>query len=100
MTMEDAINLMTKMSPLKLNDREAIYCFGMSKMTVVNEAEESSTKYKRLVFVEFLEMIGRIADIKFRGSEMDSLPLPKKLEFILDDLLTLVGEKRKETKNE
>lgn len=65
-------------------------------MTVVDESEESSTKYKRLQFVEFLEMIGRIADLKFKITEMERLPLNQKIEFILDELLTFVDEKRKD----
>jgi len=34
-------------------------------MTVCLEAEDCK-QYARLVFVEFLEMIGRVADMKFR----------------------------------
>jgi hypothetical protein len=44
----------------------------MSKMTVARESEESTLKYKRLVFVEFLEMIGRAAEAKYRNSEFEN----------------------------
>ena len=33
----------------------------MCKMTVANEESDSMTKYNELKFVEFLEMLGRIA---------------------------------------
>lgn len=68
----------------------------MSKMTVVDEIEDGSAKYKRLMYVEFLEMIGRVAYEKFRETEMDSLPLEKKIEFVIDELVAYVGETRKE----
>lgn len=47
MTMDEAIELFTKKSECGLNDKEAIYCYGMSKMTVVNENDDSS-KYNLL----------------------------------------------------
>jgi hypothetical protein len=37
-----------KDTAIGLIEKEAIFCYGMSKMTVVNEAEETSLKYKRL----------------------------------------------------
>ena len=48
MTMNDALDLMIRLTPLTLTEKDAIFCYGMCKMTTVNEAEESSTKYKRL----------------------------------------------------
>ena len=95
MSMDDALNLMMRLTPLQLSEKEAKYCYGMSKMTVMDEAEESTLKYKRLQYVELLEMIGRIADVKFRGSDMEGLILPTKIEFVLDEILTLVHEKRR-----
>ena len=61
--------------------------YGMSKMTVVDESDDGIVKYNKLYFVEFLEMIGRIADIKYRNTEVGNLPLNKKIEFVLDELL-------------
>lgn len=58
--MNEAIELFTKKSDCGLNEKEAIYCYGMSKMTVTNENDDSS-KYSLLQFVEFLEMICRAA---------------------------------------
>jgi len=90
---------MIRLTPLNMTEKDAIFCYGMCKMTVVNEAEESNVKYKRLQFVELLEMIGRIADLKFRGTEMEhSLTLAQKIEFVLDDVLSMVEIKRKDVK--
>ena len=99
MTMNDALDMMIRVSPLRLTEKDAFLCYGMCKMTTVNEAEESNIKYKRLQFVEFLELIGRIADVKFKGTETDkSLSLAEKIEFVLEDILTIVDVRRKDVK--
>ena len=49
--------------------------------------------YKRLLYVEFLEFIGRVASEKYKTT---SDPLYVKVERVLDDLLGLVGVLRKE----
>ena len=48
MSMSEALDLMIRLTPLALTEKDAIMCYGMSKMTVVNEADEASVKYKRL----------------------------------------------------
>ena len=89
--------MMIKLTPLLLTEKDAYFCYGMCKMTCVNEAEESTMRYKRLQFVELLELIGRIADVKFRGTEMEtSMTLAQRIEFVIDDVLTLVDGKRKD----
>ena len=40
-------------------------------------------------------MLGRVADLKFKGSELEDLPLQKKLEYTLDDLFITSGCKRR-----
>ena len=45
----------------------------------------------QLEFVEFLEMFGRCAYSKFQGSELEELDLAVKVEYMLDDLLPLIG---------
>jgi len=35
-------------------------------------------------------MVGRAAEVKFRKSELADLALEKKIEFLLDDLFTIV----------
>lgn len=43
-------------------------CFGMSKMIV--KEDYNVDLYDRIEFPEFLEMICRVADMKFRGTEL------------------------------
>ena len=66
----------------------------MSKMTVVNETSADSKRYKFIQPVEFYEMIGRVADVRFR--ESSGLELYHKIEYILDELLPLIGATRRE----
>lgn len=74
------------------------YCFGMSKMTTVYEKErKTSSSQTELEFVEFLEMLGRVAHIKFLGSELEeTTDLATKIEYVLDDLFVLIETKRNE----
>lgn len=94
--MQDALNLMIRDTKLGLIEKDAIFCYGVSKMTVTIESEGSSDKYKRLQFVELLELIGRIADLKYKHSDIDRLPLAKKIEFVIEDVLALIEIKRKD----
>jgi len=57
------------MGPLELSHQEFIYCFGHSKMTIVNEKNIiSSLLYLQLEFVEFITLIGYAAYSKFKGT--------------------------------
>lgn len=48
-----------------------------------------------MVFVEFLEFIGRLSDCKFSGtSDGTNMPLAQKIEFVLDDILPAFGMTR------
>jgi len=41
-------------------------------------------------------MVARVADVKFKDSELESIPLETKLEYILEDLFAAVpGLKRR-----
>ena len=54
----------------------AQWCFGMSKMTMIYERDkQASPAYNQHTYEEFLEMLGRIAYMKFLGSELDQLEL-------------------------
>ena len=44
--------------------------------------------------MEFLEFIGRIATLKFRGTNDASIPLSQKIEYVLDDMMPPFGLKR------
>ena len=64
-------------------------------MTIINEQEkESANKYKKLVYVEFLEFIARLALKLFKGSEMEELTLNQKVETILDYMFDYLHLKR------
>lgn len=63
-------------------------------MTVADENADNN-KYSVLEFPEFLEMIGRIADLKFIGTSLHKdLPLVDRISNVLDQLLQLVDVKR------
>ena len=52
----------------------------MSKQTVALENEEDQKRYKYATLPEFLEMIGRVAHYKYKGSELENIPLSNKIE--------------------
>ena len=89
---QEAINLVTKDSSLNMNARDAVMCYGMSKMTVVFEMAKGPNPYKKMQFVEFLEFIGRVAEEKYKLVE--DWPLYQKIERVLDELLPIVGSRR------
>ena len=39
-------------------------------------------------------MIGRVADTYFAGSEMEDLQLAQKIEYLLDEILPVIGKSR------
>lgn len=59
--------MMMKDSYLQFTAKQAKYCYGFSKMTNTDEANDFP-KTNRIAFVELLEMIGRIAYAKFSGT--------------------------------
>ena len=67
-------------------------------MTVAYEKDKKhAAQYNDLEFVEFLEMIARLAYIKFLGSEIENdLGMSDKINFMLDALLPLIGGSRQD----
>ena len=62
----------------------------MSKMTCINETKpDAAIKYGSLKFEEFLEMIGRVAHLKYNQPEHAEISLAQKIEFILDEILAV-----------
>ena len=50
-----------------------------------------------LNFVEMLEMIGRIADLKYKTTSMNDMPLATKIEYVLDLIIpSILDQERKE----
>ena len=70
--------------------------FGMCHMTTCFERSlRGKDALAGLDFVEFLEFIGRVAELKFAGSELEEqLNLAQKIDYVLDDILPLIGLKR------
>ena len=86
------IRLATKDSQLHLTEKDAVQCFGLSKMTVKNEIDKPELKYNILKKVEFYEYIGRLAAAKFEHNY--TMPLAKKIEGTLDMILPAFGMSR------
>ena len=97
MTQVDAMNLMIRDTQLGIGEKEATFCYGMCKMSVVFE-QENMGQYRILKLVELLEMIGRVAHYKFKDNAdlAESLTLAQKIEHVLDIMLKLVGVPRKD----
>lgn len=85
LTKDDVVDLYTKNEDIRVSDQDAVYCYGMSKMTISNENKDSN-KYEKIEFVEFLEFVCRIAVKKFEGSELEYMTVAEKLVYILKDL--------------
>ena len=51
----------------EMGERSVIQAFFMSKMTVVEESEDANYEYTYLHWPEFIEFIGRLAQVKYRG---------------------------------
>ncbi len=94
LSMEQAIEIFTKISDCGIRQKDAVFCYGISKMTVANENGEFSA-YQKMYFVEFLEMICRIADIKFKTGDLDKNMLHKNVENILDDMFVILGKEHR-----
>ena len=63
-------------------------------MTVEKEIEHNK-QFFELKFVEFLEMIGRVADFKYKDTTMHTMALCKKIEFVLDLIIPKMLEQRR-----
>lgn len=92
-TMKEAVELFTVSCGLKLSAKDCKYCFGMSKMTIANE-EFDHEKYSKMMFVEFLEMIGRVAVAEYQNSDLANEALATKIEYIVDAILWTIDEER------
>ena len=54
---------------------------------MVNESDPTAYKsYSKTRYVDFLEIISRVATIMFDGSEMEEEPLQWKLEHVIQEL--------------
>jgi len=77
-------------SSLPYNDRDLMRDFAFSKMSVLDESN-SNGAHEKMVFVEFLEFLGRFSETAVR----EDVPLWVKIEQVLDSALPAHGMKRK-----
>ena len=76
MTIEDCIQLVCYDSELKFSQKEVHQVFAMSKMSVINDCDaRGPLEYQRMVFVEFLEFLARLAVMRFSGTELEDYTL-------------------------
>jgi len=81
-------------SYLTLSEKQASFCYSMCKMTVVHEEIDGLRRYDKLLFVEFLELLGRVASSRFQGTDLQHEPLVVRLEYIVDSALSIAGLER------
>ena len=75
---------------LKLSQRDFEICYGLCKMTVFSESIVSEHKrYLYLERPEFLDLIGRVADRKYKRAPW--LKLNAKIDFVLSELFESIG---------
>jgi hypothetical protein len=84
---------MREASSLAMSEKDVKIAYAMCKMTVANEPANYKA-YNIMVFVEFIEFIGRLAHIKFKGTSESQLPLATKIEVVLDDIMFAFGMTR------
>ena len=101
MDVKDAIKLCIEQTQIVQpgQEKDVVYCFGMSKMSYPSETQFPNAYYYSMKFVEFLEFIGRLAHFKYSealGPEFKTMPLENKLEFVLDEVLATQNIQRKD----
>ena len=90
---DDILNIFNRDFVSGLNENELLQCFGKSKMPVSNEPQNYRS-YSLMQFVEFIEFVGRVSDLKYRS--MPEMPFKDRLENFLDELCPAYGLQRKE----
>jgi hypothetical protein len=68
MDLKDCKELFWKKTQILNNEKDVTFCYGMSKMTVINEQKDGKVVYNKLSFVEFIEMVGRVANLKYANN--------------------------------
>lgn len=91
---KECMRLFTEVANLNLSLEQAKLAYGMSKMTVVNAEKLDDQKgCMHMEFVEFLEMVCRVAVTNFKNTESANvLSLLQKIEVVLGELLIVVGQ--------
>ncbi len=75
MPFDSAIKLFTTETSFKMSTIDAISCYALSLMTCPDLHTLSQLKQFHIDFVEFLEMIGRVAEVQFFNSDYENQSL-------------------------
>lgn len=97
MEIQDCFYLCNRDTTIGATEKEVNLCFGMSKMTLTDEAAQYD-RYHRLQFSEFFEFLGRIAHIKCKANI--DWTYAQKVEYILDDIFAAFKLERYEAEVE
>ena len=92
--MYSCIQFLTKDTSIKLQERDAVACYALCQMTCPDLVKNSFLSVGHITFIEFLELVGRVADIYFQ--DLDA-PLEVKINFVLDAWLQLVDKQREDS---
>jgi hypothetical protein len=94
MDLQDCQELFYHRTGLLKQEKFVTYCFGMSKMTVIDEVK-GGKKYQTISFIEFVELIGRVAHFRYKDDvDYSNVDLASKIEFVLDEILGTLNIKR------
>ena len=67
LTLKELITLISKDSGLNISETDIKYCYGMSKMTIVDEKQNFKTYFK-VQLAEFMEFLVRLAYSRYMGT--------------------------------
>lgn len=74
--------------PFELGDDQAKFCYSMSLQTTADIVKNGFLKLCHIEFIEFLEMVARVADTVYI---QNNLQLFEKINKVLDEWLPFVG---------
>jgi hypothetical protein len=89
------VKLLLDDAELSLPKKKIAHLFGLSKQTIIEDnTSRGIFMAERLVLVEFLEFIGRLALLKFLGTELEEEQLGTKIGYILDEMFATIRVER------
>ena len=92
-TQEAAIGIFCKDTDLLL-EKDAEFCFGMSKMINIKDTSNHAFYNQIQVMSEFMEMIARVAEMRVKmDPDIANMTLVERIEIVLDRILELVNHK-------
>lgn len=68
--MKAALDLMTTQTKIKLSSKDALACYGLSQQTCADIVMQGNLRLGHLDQLEFIELIGRVADRYFSEEEL------------------------------